>query len=62
MRPGRCDRIPRGLTRIKTHIGGLWIPRRFGADAPTLPRRHGSFAHGRAPLSRGGSFYQGLDV
>ena len=38
MRPGRCDRIPWGLTRIKTHIGGWCSHDSFGAAAPKIVR------------------------
>ena len=63
MRPGRCDRIPWGLTRIKTHIGGWCSHDSFGAPAPESRWKPHSFAHHGAPLSRGGFFfYQGLDV
>lgn len=36
MRPGRVDRIPWGLTRIKTHIAGCGSHDSFGAEDPTL--------------------------
>jgi len=63
LRPGRCDRIPWGLTRIKTHIGGCSYHDSFGAGAQETRWQRHSFAHGGAPLSRGGFFfYQGLDV
>lgn len=55
MRPGRFDRIPGGPTRIKAHIGGCRSHGRSGADQLEIDVTPLHFAHGSAPLSRGGS-------